>query len=471
MNPFGMVHSARRTARQPTVTAAWLITLAGCVAFAGTASGGEPPPDTAAWVGTSLHPLTRVTPGGDDSDLEPLRQLIGDARIVSFGEGMHGADEPLQFRNRLFRFLVERMGFRAIAIESGITEGFVANRYVLGEGGDDDLHDVVSQGFTFGFAQLPQEAELLRWMREYNKHPSGGRKIEFFGVDVPGSTNDMQSTLWVAFDYLQARDAAVATALLQRIADLRSHLVLDRTSNAGGQYPELSQADRDRLTGTIDDVIAQFETHETEYVAATSARAYAVAYRAAVAARQVDDYLRQLPLGWKPKDGFTGLYGTVASADHSKAANLQWVLDQLGPGARVLVFMHRDHLAYTRSTIAMPPPINAWTLPPMVGMYMKQRYGDTLVTIAHWFATQATVCGSPPTRAKPESFEARLAKASPAPFLLDLRTAPPDVAAWLKADHTLFGMAPLNTTALGNAHDAVFFTRSVSSAVPCVRAP
>ncbi len=474
MNPSATLKSARVAPARSTVTTRlrpWWLALAGLVALTGTTLAAPPPANVATWVGANLHPVTQVAAGGDDRDLEPLRQLIGDARIVSFGEGLHGAAEPLEFRNRVFRYLVEHLGFSAIAIESGVTEGFVANRYVLGEGRDDDLPDVVSRGFTFGFAQLPQEAELLRWMRDYNKHPSGGRKIEFYGVDVPGSPKDMQSTLWVALDYLRARDATAASALLARIVDLRPNLVLDRGSNAEGQYTELTQADRDRLTGTIDDVIAQFETHEPEYVGATSVRAYAVAYRAALAARQVDDYLRQVPVGWKPKDGPNGLYGTVASADHAKAANLQWVLEQLGPGARVLVFMHRDHLAYTRSTIALPPPINAWTLPPMVGMYLKERYGNTLVTVAHLFATQATACGSPPTRAAPDSFEAVLAKA-PAPlFLLDLRTAPPDVAAWLKTDHTLFGVPPLNTTALGNAHDAVFFTRSVSSAVPCSPAP
>ena len=88
-------------------------------------------------------------------------------RSVSFGEGLHGGAEPLEFRNLLFRFLVEKMGFTAIGIESGIIEGFGVNQYVLG--GPGELASTVAQGFTFGFNRYPQEATLVQWMREYNE--------------------------------------------------------------------------------------------------------------------------------------------------------------------------------------------------------------------------------------------------------------------------------------------------------------
>jgi len=441
---------------------AWVL-AAGAIDPARAAAGADP--DISGWVRTHLHAVDRVTADGDFRDLEPLRAIIGDARIVSFGEGMHGAAEPLEFRNRLFRFLVERMGFTAIALESGITEGFEVNRYVLG--GGDDLAGTVKRGFSFGFAQLPQETELVRWMRAYNDDPKHSRKIEFYGVDVSGDPNDMQSTLRVALDYLAARDAAAAAAFRARVSDLLPRTSLDRLSEAPNQYAELTQADRDRLTGTIADVVAEFEVHETQWARATSDREYAVAYRAAVAARQVDSYLRWLPVGWKPKDGFAAIFPTVASADRTKADNLEWVLGRLGPGARVLVFMHRGHLMYVPSTLRLPPPMGPTTLPPMVGMYMKHRYRADNVMIAHLFARESAQCGKPPLDAPAGTLEARLASVTAPRFLLDLRTAPPEVAAWLGADREEFGVPPLNTIAAGKAYDAVFFTRSVSPAVPC----
>ena len=56
--------------------------------------------------------------GGDDSDLIPLHTIAGSARVVAIGEPTHGGHEPLAFRNRLVRYLVEHEGFTAVGIES-----------------------------------------------------------------------------------------------------------------------------------------------------------------------------------------------------------------------------------------------------------------------------------------------------------------------------------------------------------------
>src|SRR6185437_3964893 len=58
----------------------------------------------------------------DERGFGELSQWIGPAAIVAFGEGSHLAREPLEFRNALFRYLVEYKGFTSIAIESGLLE-------------------------------------------------------------------------------------------------------------------------------------------------------------------------------------------------------------------------------------------------------------------------------------------------------------------------------------------------------------
>ena len=446
------------------IAAALTFTM-GSIAVAIAAPSAESTVST--WVQKNLHPVGHVSPMEKDDfrDLEPLRAMIGEARIVSLGEGMHGVAEPLEFRNRLFRFLVQRMGFTAIAIESGIAEGFEVNNYVLG--GTDDLAGVAQRGFSFGFARLPQEADLMRWMRSYNDDPKTSRKIEFYGVDVSGNETDMTLPLQIALDYLKKRDTNKADAFRARVANLLPYLKLDRIKEASNQYTELTQADRDRMTSTVADIIAEFEIHETQWTAATSRREYAVAYRAAISARQVDSYLRWIPIGWKPKDGYAGMYPTVASADHTKAENLEWVLQQMAPNARILVFMHRGHLMYTPSRIHLPPPVGTVTLPPMVGMYMKQRYGRENFMLAHLFAEIPAQCGRPSIAPPPGTVEALFSAVEKPSFLLDLRSAPRDVTDWLKVDRDEFGAPPLNTISVGNAYDALFFTRSVSPVLPC----
>ena len=78
-----------------------------------------PVPLTAA---DSIHPgiwrLDGITPGLPSADLEPLRQKIGKATVVAMGDSFYGSGGFLTAKHRIFRDLVERAGFRAIALET-----------------------------------------------------------------------------------------------------------------------------------------------------------------------------------------------------------------------------------------------------------------------------------------------------------------------------------------------------------------
>lgn len=443
-------------------------TLVAANGWAASIALANPAPDQAIsdWARSAAQEIQSLKLAADDADLEPIRRLVGRAHVVSFGEGLHGAAEPLEFRNRQFRFLVEKMGFTAIAIESGIVEGFLVNRYVLTGAGN--LDDVMSRGFGFGFGQLPQQRELVRWMREYNADRHHAHKVSFYGFDVSGSPEHAQQPLFDALAYLTTRDPASASALRARIVDLEPMLNLDRSSDRPGQYTAIDQAQRDRLTGTITDLIAALDLLEPVPPASSHDAAFVVAHQTAIAARQADNYLRRLPMGWTlKKDGPTGLAGTVASADRTKADNIQWIRDQLGPDGRLLLFAHRDHLAPIRSIIRLPPPIGMWELPPMVGMYLRPRYGDDLITIGHFFARDESHCGVPPAVAGAASFEGQLAAVTNEYYLLNLRAAPNTVKEQLRQPRELYGVPPLNSASVGDGYDAIIFTRSVSPAVPC----
>lgn len=419
----------------------------------------------AAWAARAAQPIVHMAPAADDRDLRAFARLIARAHVVSFGEGLHGAAEPLEFRNRLFRFLVQTQGFAAIALESGVVEGMVADRWVLG--GPGTLDDVMARGFTNGFGVLPQNRALLQWMRDYNADPAHARKVRFFGSDLSGDERDMHRGLALALGYLDGLDAAAAARLRERIADLVPRLTFSRRKAAPDQYPSLTQAERDRLTATIADLIATLEMREVEFARASSDRDYADALRAAVAARRTDDYLRSVPIGWTPADGVASLLGTIAAADRAKMDNIAWMRDRLGHDARVLLFEHRDHLAGRRSTTRMPGMWDALPLPPMVGEALRRRYGRDLVTVAHWFGAEAALCGLPPTITAPGTLERALHDLPPGRFLLDLRSMPAELRDWLSRPRELYGVPPFNTTIVDGAYDAILFTRDVTPAMPC----
>ena len=73
--------------------------------------------------GYPVQPGVWRLPHGNDptlplDDLEPLRQVIGNASVVGLGETIHTSGGYYRMKHRAFRFLVERMGFRVFAFES-----------------------------------------------------------------------------------------------------------------------------------------------------------------------------------------------------------------------------------------------------------------------------------------------------------------------------------------------------------------
>ncbi|MFJ1830542.1 erythromycin esterase family protein, partial [Streptomyces sp. NPDC088178] len=73
----------------------------------------------ADWLRTHAVPLTHLDREAPLDDLEPLRAVIGNARVVAIGENSHFIDEFALMRERILRFLVERCGFTVLAFEYG----------------------------------------------------------------------------------------------------------------------------------------------------------------------------------------------------------------------------------------------------------------------------------------------------------------------------------------------------------------
>jgi hypothetical protein len=72
-------------------------------------------------VAAAAIPVVTIDPREDSmADLEPLADLIGEARVAALGEGSHGAGSDFRAKARLIRFLHERMGFDVLLWEAGI---------------------------------------------------------------------------------------------------------------------------------------------------------------------------------------------------------------------------------------------------------------------------------------------------------------------------------------------------------------
>jgi erythromycin esterase-like protein len=260
-------------------------------------------------------------------------------------------------------------------------------------------------------------------------------------------------------------DSAAAAGLHRRVDEFVGKMSYVRFGEPKDQYAELTQAQRDQLTGANQDLLALLRMREAEFIAATSRAGYDRAYRTALAAQQADGYLRRVPIGWTPAKGAAGMQDAVAFSDRIKAENIESIRAQLGPQAKILIFAHRGHIAPPPTTIFFQG--SSFVLPPMMGSYLQRWFAKDWLKIGNFFAQDGSSCGANSPPAASGSFESHLAAAQVPFFMLDLRNAPPDIAAWLDEPRQLYGPGPPNTYSIGRAFDAIVYTGRVTPSPPC----
>ena len=59
-----------------------------------------------------------------------IASLDDSVELLGFGEALHGGEDILILRNRLFQRLVEKHGYSAIAIESSFPRAHIVNEYI-----------------------------------------------------------------------------------------------------------------------------------------------------------------------------------------------------------------------------------------------------------------------------------------------------------------------------------------------------
>lgn len=433
-----------------------------------------------------MVPLSAVEarPHRQDLELEPLGKMVGSATVVALTEAVHGGTEPLKFRNRVLQYLVAEKGFTAIAIESGIVESRMVYEYV--RGGEGDLAAVATDGISWTMDQLPENHTLIQWIREYNANSPCDRKVNFYGFDVPGSPGNpnvnrgVHTALTEILLYLARVDSVANTAFRARIDSFLPSIRFDfhRPADTPG-YDRLCPADRDALTATVADLVALFERNEHKYAAASTYDDYEWAYRAAIGARQVDSWLRQVPVGWKPLSGpithpfkETEFLSVAADVrDRAQADNLKWIIQREG---KVLIFAHRYHLSMT--------PVNAnWlgqSSQQVMGTYLKRHFGGQLMTVGNLIGGGEIECagrrccdGIKQTlgTAPAESLEMLAGELGVPLFLLDLRAAPASITDSLEQAHAL-GRGTLGQgydvfeVPGGRAFDVLFYLDTVTPA-------
>ena len=371
----------------------------------------------AKWAATHAVPITTVEATSNDSDLLPLKSAIGTARIVALGEPAHGAHEPLEFRNRLFRFLVERMGFTAIAIESGFTESINARSFI--EDGEGDAAAATRTGVSSWASQFPENRELIQWMRDYNAAaPSAGhRKVRFYGIDMTAGARE--GGPWLAIDsalmFLSRADPTTAQVIRQSLGDTLSGI----DGSQFGRLPATAQAE---FETSIKAIAKATRNSRKSLIAASSDDEYHWALHNIDAARQLAKCIPITPLT-PPLEAILAPWARrLDCRDSAMAENVKWALDNEGRQGRLFVFAHDAHVMNAERDGQQMAKVRKKAA--SMGLYLRRAYRDDLYTT---LLVCKTIPGEllpvPATPLEEGSIESTLAGVELPLMFLDVRAA------------------------------------------------
>ena len=121
--------------------------------------------------------------------MAPFDELAGRVRVIGLGEATHGSRELADLRLALTERLVEKHGYRIIALEQSGARLRGLLPYVNGE---VPMSPAVSGLLNRGWIGRRAVAELVEWSRRWNlAHP--GDRVRLVGVDAQDFTPEIDS--------------------------------------------------------------------------------------------------------------------------------------------------------------------------------------------------------------------------------------------------------------------------------------
>lgn len=424
-----------------------------------------------AWLHTHAHLLRTLDPDDpDDSDLEPLLDIIGDARVVAIGESMHRMHEFLQLRHRVFRFLTRRAGFTALVMESGLPEGTLVDGWI--RTGDGRLREVLRNGISYRFGACQEMLDQLTWMRE--QHARGTIPVRFVGMDIPDSSASALPGIHAALGLLDDVDPHYAAHVRDTLLPLFAYLPADRTGLAQAaptiqSYLALDTATQNAITAALTDLVARMHARQSDMTESLgdstgAAERVRIGIRCAESARAGDAFLHAMVSApgraWPPAN----------VRDAWMADTVEWALER---EPRLLIAAANGHIQ--RTSFSAPPfvPDPMTTL----GGHLSKRLGPDYVAIGTAFGGGSAWLHQPRLEdapghshpfvqplapADPASADALLARARIGDHFIDLRTATASAAKELDRATGLRNGDVLQPLPVREAFDAIFYLEEVT---------
>lgn len=267
-----------------------------------------------------IRPIGSLDPDSGFQELEFLKTGLKSKRIIALGEATHGTHEFFQYKDKLIRFLVLELGFRAIAFESDFVSVEYLDEYINGK----QQEMMLKNG---GFPLVAETKRMLIWLKAYNMEKPMSERVHVYGLEARGF-------------------AGVIGELLDAGPDLPEKTKAEMLRFWKKEYALLTAADISSIKGMLGVLraaklpdVSQMKTYQY----------------------QINLLEQQLVRYGKENRGYR---------DEYMAENASWILENT-PQKQLVLWAHNLHL-YKGTTNGFPT----------LGAHLQQKYGPDYYVIA-----------------------------------------------------------------------------------------
>jgi len=278
-----------------------------------------------------IHPLNSSPLELSDADLEPLSYL-GDSKIVGLGEATHGTKEFFQMKHRIFKYLVEKHGFKVFAFECDMGESYYVDKFVTEGKGDIDY--IMKNIMHFWTWRTEEVKDLLLWMKEYNEDKSEQDKIHFIGVDCQFMTYQSD----IILNYFDETNVPLSYDSVKFLNEIRKLKIENHIDFIKSKlyYRFMTQNKKIKFDQNVDLLLAEIEDKKDELIDASSEFEYLFIKQIALNIKQVHDFKYNV-LRWR--------YSGTNYRDLYMAENTLWTSDLFGEDTKVALWAHNMHVS------------------------------------------------------------------------------------------------------------------------------
>ena len=397
-----------------------------------------PDPEQVRWLTEHSVAVRSLDPADEDfSDLKPLAQAIGKARVVQLGEATHGDGATFLAKGRLIRFLHQEMGFDVLAWEAGFFDVKLVDS-ALRSG------QTAAEAANRGLYRIWKVKEVGPTLDYVRGSLVTDRPIRTVGFDCRVSTPAARAEHFprmVESFFHKLDPGLISKKEMEELTAMSVGLVPADYYNKPGlrQYNrELPQ----RLVETIDrrrdELLVLYPSHEIDWVRQSLVSLLAM----------------DRALGPGDRQPFESGY----SRDQAMAENLLWWLNGPLEDRKVIVWAHNYHVMndhYLRTGPGGP-----------MGRFLKDALGSGLYSIG-FNSFGGTFIGDEdrPAPVSPGELEALLHAVGRPSLFLDLSRLPADH--WLRAPMTgSFYFHEPHPSGWSRVFDGIFFIDQQKPSTP-----